>query len=479
MKPLLFPALMLVAGMTVATAQEASAPAAVLAAPAKPMVAADPALLARIAEVKDPALLTQLIAQLRQKGDTAAELAALDRRITLRPHLGIYRLDKAVTLAREDRKSEAYTALIELQNTGYAYDLRNDPRFAKIATTEVWQYICENFDANRAAFGGGVLAYTLPREDLLLESIAYDPGRDTLLAGSAREGKVYVVGADGKIQPLAAADAENGMWAVLDLAVDAKRDVLWVASTAMPHFKRYDAQKDLGRAGIFKFDLKTGKFIKSFLSPPPEAGQPFWMTSIAVADDGSVYAVDGVNRAVYQVRDDQFRRILHLPMLTSIAALTASTDGKLYLADPQLGILGVDLATLELFDVRVPPKLSLEGIASLHYQDRALYAVQAGMNPQRVMRFDLSPDGSTITQVHPLEASNPKFGRPGAMTMKGSMLFVVANDQKDRYDRFGLLKDKDALEGTRILRISANYVAVDPNRLGPLDFKQFEEQQED
>ena len=42
-------------------------------------------------------------------GSDNAELAALDRRIALRPHSGAYKLDKAVTLAREDRKRVADT----------------------------------------------------------------------------------------------------------------------------------------------------------------------------------------------------------------------------------------------------------------------------------------------------------------------------------------------------------------------------------
>lgn len=439
------------------------------AAPATP--AAGRSVEAQIAEIRDPALLTQLVTRARQNGDKEAELAALNRRIALRPHIGAYKLDKVMTLAREDRKSEAYTLLIELQNTGYAYDLRDDKRFANISETEVWGYILDNLDANRAPYGSGTLAYTLPREDLLLESLAFDPSRKKLLVGSAREGKVYVVGDDGKIAPLASADEKNGMWAVFDLAVDAQRGFLWVASTAVPHFKDYDAEKHLGRAGIFKFDLKNGKFIKHFLSPPAQGGQPFFLSSIALGKDGEVYAADGVNRAIYQVRDDQFRRILHLPMLTSISAIAVSGDGKhLYMADPQLGIIGLELSTLKPFDVLVPQKLSLEGISALNWHDGALVAVQAGMNPKRVMRFEMSPEGNTIVKVLPLEASHPEFGTIGSATMDGAALFLIANEQKANYDRFGLLRNKDKLEGTKILRINANPPPADPSALGPVRF---------
>lgn len=460
MKPILVSAL-LAASLGLAHAQ-APQPTA---ASAQEAGAADSSqqLEAKIAAVDDLQTLSQLVAYYRQTGDVAAELAALDRRIALRPHIGAFKLDKAVTLAREDRKSEAYTLLIDQQNAGYAYDLRNDSRFAKIADTEVWNYLVDNFDLNRKPFGEARLAYTLPREDLLLESAAFDASRKQLLVGSAREGKVYAVGEGGKLTQIAAADAENGMWAVFDLAVDAQRGVLWVASTAVPHFKNYKPESDLGRAGVFKFDLKTGKFLKSYLSPVVP-GQAFILSSIALGKDGEVYVADGVNRAIYQVRDDQFRRILHAPKLGSISSLAVSDDGKrLYMADPERGVLGITLATAQPFDVRVPEKLSLEGISSLRTLGNDLVIVQSGMNPPRVLRLPLSPEGNTVVGVRPIEANNPQFGKLGEATLDGSTLYLIANEQKDNYDRFGLLKSKDRLEGTRILRMDANFQSDDPS----------------
>ncbi|MEB2314752.1 MAG: hypothetical protein OZ919_01510 [Xanthomonadaceae bacterium] len=424
--------------------------------------APSPELEARIAAVDDLQTLSQLVVYYRENGDLNAELAALDRRIALRPHIGAYKLDKAVTLAREDRKSEAYTLLIEMQNAGYAYDLRGDQRFSRIADTEVWGYILDNLDRNRQPFGEGKLAYTLPREDLLLESMAFDATRRQLLVGSAREGKVYAVGEGGKLAPIASADADNGMWAVFDLVVDAPRNVLWVASTAVPHFKSYRPEADLGRAGVFKFDLKTGKFLKSYLSPVVP-GQSFLLSSIALGKDGEVYVADGVNRAIYQVRDDQFRRILHAPMLGSISALAVSTDGRrLYMADPERGVLGITLSNAQPFDVRVPEKLSLEGISALEVVGNDLLVVQSGMNPARVMRLALSPEGDTIVGVRPIEASNPQFGKIGTTALDGTTLYLIANEQKDNYDRFGLLRNKDRLEGTRILRMDADFQSDEP-----------------
>ena len=449
--------LALALGFGLVQAQEAAqAPAAAVSSEATDSTRQT--LLAEIAKVEEPAMLTQLVARFRQQGDLEAELAALDRRIALRPHMGAYRLDKVVTLAREDRKSEAYTLLIDLQNTGYAYDLRGDERFANIATTQVWDYIVDNFDANRAPYGEGTVLHTLPREDLLIESVGWDASRKQLLVGGAREGKVYRVEKDGKLVPLVSADADNGMWAVLDFVVDAKRGFLWVASSAVPHFKGYKPGVDVGRAGIFKFDLKTGKFIRSFLSPEGQ-GNIFMLASLALGVDGEIYALDIINSALYQVRDDQFRRLVHAPAFPAMRALTVFGDGKnLYLADYERGIVGIELATLKAFDVRVPTKLSLQGIEALFWFEGSLVAVQSGMTPPRVMRFGLSDDGRTITGVTPVEASNPAFAKVGKAAMDGSSIYVVGNSQLDNYDRFGLVRNKDQLEGTRIIRIDADYV---------------------
>ena len=78
----------------------------------------------------------------------------------------------------------------------------------------------------------------------------------------------------------------------------------------------------------------------------------------------------------------------------------------------------------------------------------------------------------TLLKVQPLEASHPRFGTPGSATMDGTTLFVIANQQKDNYDRFGLLRSKDKLEGTKILKINANPPPADPSGLGPVKFEE-------
>ncbi|MBD8526584.1 hypothetical protein [Pseudomarimonas arenosa] len=413
-----------------------------------------------LAKINEPEPLLAEVARAHAAGDIDT-LGRVYRRLSqLRPHIGQYKYEMAAAFAAQDFKTLTYNALLELQAQGYGFDLAKDPRFQPVTTTEVWEYIVQAFEANRKPFGEAKLMATLPKDDLLIESVAWDPTRKAALVGSAREGTVYVVGAEGELTPLVKADDKNGMWAVFDLAVDAKRGVLWVASTAVPHYKRYNAEKDLGRAGVFKFDLKTGKFLKSYLSPVV-IGQSFVISTLGLAPDGTVFAADGVNDAVYQVRDDRFQRLFHVPVLGSIRGLAVSGDGKiLYFADHERGLFGYDLATGKPFEVIGSSKLALGGIEGLQWWRNQLVIVQSAMKPARVMRLKLTPDGKAVAGVQPLSANQPEVSLPTLATLDGDRLLFVGNSQKLSYDRFGLPRNKDRLEGTRLIELDLNFGAT-------------------
>jgi hypothetical protein len=410
-----------------------------------------------LAEVDSVENLLQLAGQLRDANELAKETLVWERLHALRPHVGAYWYELAAVYAQQDLKSETYNALLEMHASGFGFDPAIDSRFEKVHGTEVWTYIVESMARNREPMGDGRVAMTLPKQDLLIESLAFDPGRGALLVGSVREGKVYSVESDGKLKPLVSADEANGMWGVFGIAVDAQRDVLWVASTAVPHFRGYDAATDLGKAGIFKFKLSTGEFIKSFLSPVV-SGQTFYMSHIGAAADGSVYAADAVNNALYQVREDSFRRILHAPNLSGIRALAVSEDSKiLYFSDNERGLFGFDLAEGKPFDVRVPPRTTLFGIEGLSYWNGNLLAVQNGVPGGRILRLKLGANGRFIEQAQRISANQTELSlQVGATLNAENELLLIGNSQREAYDRFGLPRNKDRLEGARIFKIRAD-----------------------
>ena len=291
--------------------------------------------------------------------------------------------------------------------------------------------------------------------DYLFESIGYDPARQKFLFGSAREGKVYLAGTDGKISEFVATNAENGMWAVLDLAVDASRDKLYVASSDMAFFKGFKPD-DFGQGAVFEFQLSSGKFLHKY--PVKDSGRHI-LTNITVGKDGRVYVGDSIRRDIYRIDGEELKLLVENSKLTSLRGMTVSDDGKtLYLADYALGIFGIDLTKTEPFVLaHNPEKLVLGGIDGLYFYDGCLVIIDGGMVPQRVMRLKLAADGRSIESAMPLDVAQPAFSAPTLGAIAGDELYFIANSQKGLYDRYGVLKDPAKLEPTRIYKSNLRF----------------------
>ncbi|MGH8174132.1 MAG: hypothetical protein ACREPX_13405 [Rhodanobacteraceae bacterium] len=427
----------------------------------------DPGTLteAQIRDMQVPSALFRLAAIYKQTGDLPRLVWALQRLTTLMPNTGELKLALASVYAEQGEKTKTYDTLLHMQQQGFGYDLTDNQTFAKVSDTRVWKYIVENLKANLKPFGEGKIAFTLPKGDYLFESLGYDPKRKLFLAGSVREGNIYLVGKDGSLQKFITPNAENGLWSVYAMAIDAEHDALYVASTSSVYFKGFK-QEDFGKAGVFKFKLSTGKLEDKYLLAPDS--QPRTLSSVAVGANGQVFAADGVRNIIYRLDGKALKVMVENPLLTSIRGLAVSADGKrLYFADYALGVFGVDLAAGKGFDlVYAADKLVLGGIDGLYTYDHALVVVENGMSPKRVMRLMIGDDGRTVGKVMPLDVANPAFVLPTYGTVNGDGLYFIANSQKNAYDNYGNPKDAAKLEAVHVFRSDLRF-AWDQGGVGP------------
>jgi hypothetical protein len=424
------------------------------AAPAGP----NPATLteAQISEVTVPQVLYRLAAGYKQSGDVERLTWALKRMTVLLPNTGDLKLALASVYAERGDKSRAYETLLGMQQQGFGYDLADNSAFDSIHGTKLWTYLADNLKANLKPFGEGKVAFTLPGGDHLFESLAYDPKRKQFLVGSVRDGTISLVGKDGSLHDFIAPNADNGLWSVYAMAADPADDALYVASTSSVYFKGF-RKEDYGKAGVFKFRLSTGKLLNKYVLTPEN--QPRTLSSIAIGG-GAVFAADGLANIIYRIDGGALKPMVENPKLTSIRGLAVSGDGKrLYFADYQLGVFGIDLTAAKGFDVEYSPaRLVLGGIDGLYwYGDDALVAIENGMSPRRVMRLRLDKDGRKIATAMPLDSSNPAFGLPTYGVIVGDGLYFIANSQKNEYDSYGEPKDAKKLEPVKVFRSDVRF----------------------
>jgi hypothetical protein len=448
----------------------AAAAAIPFAAAAQSAPSADAAAKARAELVKRAEALTEQ--QVEQSRDMAALSAlgqvyaaqndmprfiwVLKRVGELSPNSGELKLQLALAYAKIDDKPHAYDTLIRMQTQGFGYDIANDKRFDPIHGTKVWDYLVANLNVNAKPFGEGRAAVTLPKGDYLYDALAWDAKRGDLLVGSVRDGSIRRADAHGKLSEFITAGADNGLWGVDALAVDAARGKLYASSSSTTIYRGFSGD-NAGKAGIFEFDLASGKLLKKYAF---EAGAgTHRLTALVVASDGKVYAADAARKQIFKLEDGKLRDIVNNPKLTSFSALAVSGDGRtLYLADYALGIFGYDLATGKAFQVAYDQsKLVLGGIVSMQWYDGTLVIVEDGMVPKRIMRLQLDKDGRKIANAMPLDVAHAEFTELGASTIAGDKLYTIVNRQGSLYDEHGVLTGTDKLAPTTIFRSNLRF----------------------
>jgi hypothetical protein len=441
----------------VAGAQQASAPAdAAAKARAELTRRAEALTEQQIMQSHDLAALSGLGQVYAAQNDMQRFIWVLQRVGELSPNSGELKLQLALAYAKIDDKPHAYDTLIRMQTQGFGYDISKDKRFEPIHGTKVWDYLVANLNVNAKQFGEGKAAFTLPKGDYLYDALAWDAKRGDLLVGSARDGAIRRVDAHGKIADFIKPDADNGLWGVDALAVDAAHGKLYAGSSSTAIFQGFSGD-NAGKAGVFEFDLATGKFLKKYAF---DAGSgTHRLTALAVASDGKVYAADAGRKQIFKLEDGNLRNVLNNPKLTSFSALTISGDGRtLYLADYALGIFGFDLATGKAFEVaHDPSRLVLGGIVSMDWYDGTLVIVEDGMVPKRIMRLQLDKDGRTIKSAMPLDVAHAEFNALGTSAIAGDKLYTIVNRQDGLFDDHGVLTDADKLAPTTIFRSNLRF----------------------
>lgn len=391
--------------------------------------------------------LTKLAQIYNAQNDLQRFTWVLQRVVELMPNSGDLKIQLALAYAKADDKTNAYDTLIHMQMQGFGYDIANDPRFDPIHGTKVWDYIVANLQVNAKPFGEGKVAVSLPQGDYLFDALAWDSTHKQLLAGSAREGKVFRVDEHGKLADFISPDAANAIGAVTALAVDAAHAKVYVAGASTPVFRGFNAD-NANKSAIFAFDLSSGKLLNKYpLARVPGADA---IVSLVVSKDGQLYAADGRRKRIYKLDGGALKPIITNPKLTNISALALSDDGRtLYLADYALGVFGYDLTKAEAFEPRHDAgKLVLGGIVGMHWYDGTLAVIQDGMQPKRAMRLQLAKDGRSITGAMPLDVAQSAFVDLGSGTVAGDKLYFIANRQDALYDSHGILTDSGKLQPT-------------------------------
>jgi len=293
-------------------------------------------------------------------------------------------------------------------------------------------------------------AFSFSDDDFCPEGIAYDPVKKVFFVGSFAKRKIVTVDASGR-EGFFAAEGQDGLAAITGMKVDARRRVLWVA-TSVP-VDRSGPGDIPGWSSVFKYDLETGRLVEKYPADPKTG--PHLFNDLTVAGSGDVFITDSLLGAIFLIRADKkaglelWTKPKHMTYPNGIAL--SDDNRRLYVAQGE-GVSVISVETRSQSLLSVPDDMTLTGIDGLYFYKNSLVAVQYDYSRGRVIQFFLNeaslggpepkfpawlkkgllvlkPDRPGVTGVKILEAENPLFLNPQTGVIDQDTFYYIANSR--------------------------------------------------
>ncbi len=387
----------------------------------------------------------------KSAGDWSAMEAALRETLALRPLHPRWSYHLAVAHARQGAIEPALALLEQVAALGAAYQPETDPDLAMLADNPRFTPIVAAFARNRAPAGAAHVAFKLDDPALIPEGLVC-AADNMCFVSSVRRGSITRVMPDGRVRLFVTA-RRNGLWSALGMALDQERGLLWVTSAALPELEGVTAE-ERGRTGVFAFALGDSRLVHRF--ELPQDSRAHALGDLRVLDDGRVLVSDQLGGVLYTLdpKKGVFRRLTTVGALVSPQGAVVARDGRSALvADWALGLMKVNLISGTVSRVLSLPEITTYGIDGLYAHGDALIAVQNGIRPNRVVRFELDAAGR-VSRSTLLAANDPRFSEPTLGAVIGNRFRFIANSQWDRFDAEGKLPPDAELAAPLVLEVT-------------------------
>lgn len=410
--------------------------------------------------------LQSAAAEAFQAGDYQRMELALQRAVELRPFLAHLRLELAKSLALQDKKTEAFTALLALQKQGLSFDIADDEAFTNLRGLGVFDYIQKNMDTFRQPYGQPQTVTDLPAEYSLVEAMAYDAESQRTFFADARQGRIFVADSEGEVSVFAESTKREPLFSIFDLELDAQRGVLWALSTVSSYLENPDG-RFAGRTFVVRYDLASGKRTGTF-----RTREKTRLIDMAVSPrNGTLFAVNGATPTIWMLPADRLDKsseslevLLNLAGLGAIRTITIDDAGEtLYFSEYERGLFGHKLRENRSFTLHMGDQLNTAGIDSMGWYDDSLVLLQNGYSPHRVLRLKLGNEGMSARHAQSILSNLDSFLAPTTMEVVDDQVLVITNSHRNLFDPATGERIGDApLEPHHIVRAGLNYGWMPP-----------------
>lgn len=357
---------------------------------------------------------------------------------------------RARVQARLGQAERALESLSELAGMGIVMDVSEDDAFRAVRELKGYSELRDRQAALSKPIGAYRVAARLNEPTFIPEGIAVD-AKGRIYLGSIRHARIARVAGD-QAETLVA-DRAQGLASVFGMRIDEPAGLLWVATAMVEQGDSPDPDR-LGRSGIFRFRLDSGKFVDAYWLP--DDGADHVLGDLILTGAHKAVTTDSLTGAVLELdtRDGDFNTLIGPGRLASPQGVVHDgRRGCYFIADWSGGLYRFHRASGELVRLEAPPGSMLYGIDGLYRHGSNLIAVQNLARPHRVTRIRLDAEGRRVIGQETIARSLPEFDEPTLGVIRKDTLYLNANSHWNRFDADNQLPEADSLSGPVVLAI--------------------------
>ncbi len=291
----------------------------------------------------------------------------------------------------------------------------NDSAFITLREKEGFKQIIDALEKAEEPIHKSQVVFTIGDDELLPEGITYDPVEKMFYLGSETKHKIVKVDQHGASTDFTT-EGQDGLMMVLGIHVDPVRRILWACS--------YEE----AFAGIFKFNLSSGKLIKKYLLPSDGRRREF--NDLVIHPNGDVYISTPGHSAIYLIShiSDTLELFLKNDSIIGPNGITLSDDGQsIFLADIRAGIYKIDIETKSFILLSHEPDFFPYGIDGLYFANNKLHAVQILLN--QISQFSLNEEYTHLEACDVFERNGLYLDKPTTGVIVDDFFYFIADTQ--------------------------------------------------
>ncbi|HZI30119.1 MAG TPA: hypothetical protein VFD64_18250 [Gemmatimonadaceae bacterium] len=391
-------------------------------------------------------------AALRRNDLTAARFEA-GRAAKAWPTQPAYQWARVAIGVRMRDTATVLDALTRYADLGLGRNLTADTALARYLSLPAFRDVAARHAAQWAPITRGRAIMVLPDSTFFPEGMDVDTRTGLFYVTSIRHRTIAELTPRGDYIRELLPRSGVGLGAILGVRADPQRGVLWVTMSGIPQMEGYQGSDSLVHA-LLRISLPQGE-IDGRWDLPVTAGS-HTLGDVGIGPLGDVFLSDSRDPVLYRLPADGggLQPISH-PLFRSLQGVAPAAGARVvFVADYSHGILKVDVISGEVTRVADAPGSTSLGCDGLTWHDGALIAVQNGVIPPRVMRFELDSTWTRFVRADVIDRNLPTADEPTMGTMVGENFVYVANSQWEKYDEAGGLRRGAMLRKPVLMSVS-------------------------